>query len=130
MPERAERVRMETARLVIVVVTVLVGISVIAALVMIVMRWATIPGYSPRRGHNTILSIGMVLAGLLALRCFRASWRWAFVGFLLFDVLSYAWMVFLSYAPPETGFTSSHIYTPHVAILLARSLQASGHLCR
>ncbi len=38
MPERAERVRMETARLVIVVVTVLVGISVIAALVMIVMR--------------------------------------------------------------------------------------------
>jgi hypothetical protein len=54
MPERAERVRMETARLVIVVVTVLVGISVIAALVMIVMRWATIPGYSPRRWHNTI----------------------------------------------------------------------------
>ena len=82
---------METARLVIVVVTVLVGISVIAALVMIVMRWATIPGYSPRRGHNTILSIGMVLAGLLALRCFRASWRWAFVGFLLFDVLMRGW---------------------------------------
>jgi len=118
MPGRAESVRIEAARHVIVASIVLVGISVVAALAMMAVRWATIPGYFPRAWHNTVISLGLLLAALLSLRCLRISWRPAFVGYILLSVLAFTAMVILDHLRSAAGFTSTHIYAPHVAILL------------
>jgi signal transduction histidine kinase len=122
MEDRGHSTRLAAARIVIIAVTALVGASVVLALGLIITRAMTIPGYRPRAWYNTLLSAGMFVSGLLALRWIRISVERGVVFFALFCIATLAMMAVLDYQNyvlelgRDRDFSVS-FYAPHLGIL-------------
>lgn len=119
---RAEEARLRAARLIIVILTVLVGITVVFALAIIVVKSVTVPGYYPKAWPNTLISVGAIVAGLLALRHLDDSWRRTFVLYFLFQFAIHSLGLTLEYKLyvlqlGKTVDLEPSIYMPHLAIL-------------
>lgn len=122
MTDRADKVRVAAARLVVIATTSLVGLSVIIALGMMLVRFATRPGYFPSGWFNTLLTFGMVIAGLLTLRHLDTSWRRVFILYNLFLIATCAAMVALEYRLYVVQLQvplsfEPNLYLPHLSIL-------------
>jgi len=122
MEDRGHSTRLAAARIVIIAVTALVGASVVLALGLIITRAMTIPGYRPRAWYNTLLSAGILVSGLLALRWIRTSVEQGVVFFALFCIAAQAMMAGLDYQNYVLGLGrdwdfSVSFYVPHLGIL-------------
>ena len=104
-------------------ITSLIGAYVVLALAMILVKSLTLPGYFPKAWHNTLLTFGMVIAGLLTLRFFDTSWRHAFFLFNFFCIAALAVMTALEHRmyAVQMGqpFDYEHVlYASHLSVLL------------
>ena len=123
MKSRGEITRLAAAKLVITVITVLVGISIVVGLVYVLVKMMTILDYQPRALHQTMLSIGMVVAGLLALRWIRTSLQQGMVFYVLFSMAMVVAMEVLDYRLYVGSYGRDYnvfptLYVPHLGILM------------
>ena len=118
MSGRGETVRQNTARIIVIVITALVGLSTIMALALIVSRFLTRPGYLPRNPQNTVINLAQFIIGLVTLRFFKTRWRTAFMIFIILHIALYTAMCFLQTPIDPTSYRVD-AYIPHLGILLA-----------
>lgn len=123
MEYRGHEARLTAARRVITAITAVVGLSVVVALGMIIFMILSTPGWRATAWHNTLLSTGMVVSGLLALRWIRTSLQRGMVFYALANTGMVAAMYVLNYQAylrnlvPSYEFSSA-LYVPHLGILL------------
>ena len=120
---RGEITRLAAAKLVITVITVLVGISIVVGLAYVLVKMITMPDYRPSALYQTVLSIGMVVAGLLALRWIRTSLQRGLVFYALFSMAMVAAMEVLDYRLYVVRYGVNYnvfptLYVPHLGILI------------
>ena len=123
MEHRGQAARLTAARRVIITITVLVGLSIVLALAMIVIKVTTIPGWRAVTWHNTLLSLGMVVSGLLTLRWIRTALQRSLVFYALSNIAMVAIMYVLDYQAYIRNLISSYdfssaLYVAHLGILL------------
>jgi signal transduction histidine kinase len=122
MEHRGQATRRDAARLMIIAVILLMGVSIVLAVALMLTRAMTIPGYRPRAWYNTLLSAGMFVSGLLALRWIRTSVERGVIFFALFCIAAQAMMAVLDYQNyvlrlgRDWDFSVS-FYVPHLGIL-------------
>ncbi len=122
MERRGQATRRATARLAITAITVLVAISIVVGLVVVLIKAMT-TGYRPKALYNTLLTTGMVVAGLLALRWIRTSVERGMVFYTLSCIGALAIMAVMDYrtyiVKLDRDFDfSTTLYAPHLGILL------------
>ena len=123
MEYRGHEARLTAARRVITGITAVVGLSVVVALGMIISMILSTPSRRVTAWHNTLLSTGMVVSGLLALRWIRTSLQRGVVFYALANTGMVAAMYVLNYQAylrnlvPSYEFSSA-LYVPHLGILL------------
>ena len=123
MEYRGHEARLTAARRVITGITAVVGLSVVIALGMIISMILSTPSRRVTAWHNTLLSTGMVVSGLLALRWIRTSLQRGMVFYALANTGMVAAMYVLNYQAylrnlvPSYEFSSA-LYVPHLGILL------------